>query len=75
MFLSVTINGQDATTNSIIVAKKSWVEVRAEVGEPGGKMLQADKIACKMTKSNGKVVLKNNTNGIFRFKVGKRGEY
>lgn len=75
MVLSVTINGINATTNSIIVARKSWVEVRAEASEPGGKMLQADKIACKMIKANGKVVYKNNANGIFRFRVNKKGEY
>lgn len=75
MVLSVTINGQDATTNNIVVAKKSWVEVVVEAKDSGGEILQADKISCKMTKSNGKVVYKNRPNGFFRFKVGRRGLY
>ena len=51
------------------------MEVRVEASEPGGKMLQADKITCKLTKSNGKVVYRNNANGIFRLRVNKKGEY
>lgn len=75
MILSVTINGQDATTNSIVVARKSWVNVGVEARDSEGVILRADKISCKMTKSNGKVVYKNRPNGVFRFRVGKRGRY
>ena len=77
MFLSITINGQDATTNSIIVAKKSWVEVEVKARNSRGTILQADRIDCKITNSKGKIVLlsRYNVKGIFPFKPRKRGKY
>lgn len=73
MTLFVTINGVDAT-NSIVVARKSWMEVKVEARDSEGEILRADEVACELTKSNGKMVYKNRPNGLFRFKVGKRGK-
>ena len=78
MILAITINGLDATTNSIIVAKKSWVEVVVKTSNSDGESLQVDEITCKMVRSNGTTVSKSRANGIFRFRIKKKdptGEY
>ena len=78
MTLAITVNGVDATTNSIVVAKKSWVEVVVKTSNSDGESLQVDEITCKMVRSNGTTVSKSRANGIFRFRIKKKdpsGEY
>lgn len=77
MILSVTINGQDATNNDVVVAKKRWTKVEVKARNSRGTILSPDRIDCKITNGKGKIVFLSrfNTKGVFPFKPLKRGKY
>ena len=74
--LTVAINGVDAAMNNIVVARKSWVEVKVKVNNSKGESLQVDKMSCSLIKSDGLRVFrvkKNTGQTSFRFRI--KGKY